>query len=213
MDPLSQVELTAVMNEARGSRADARNRLVRAVYDELRRMADGMMRRKPRPHAATERIGQRGADPTFRRRCSHAGQRPPLPVRRRRPGDAPGAGRPCSRRNASKRTGGKDRVPLDDALAYFEEQQLDVLALNEAVDRLMKLNERQGLTVTLRFFAGLSVPEVAQALDVSVATVEGDWQRGASVAPWTARSETILTPERWQRVTDLFSAALTVRPR
>ena len=79
-------------------------------------------------------------------------------------------------RNAAKRTGGKDRVPLDDALAYFEEQQLDVLALNEAVDRLMKLNERQGLTVALRFFAGLSVPEVAQALDVSVATVEGDWR-------------------------------------
>ena len=59
---------------------------------------------------------------------------------------------------------------------YFEERKLDVIALNEAVDRLMALDQRQGLVVTLRFFLGLSVPEVAEALDVSTGTVEGDWR-------------------------------------
>ena len=55
MNPTSQVELTAVMNEARGGRADARDRLVRAVYDELRRMADGMMRRERPDHTLQPR--------------------------------------------------------------------------------------------------------------------------------------------------------------
>ena len=67
-------------------------------------------------------------------------------------------------------------MPLDDVLAYFEAQRLDVIALHEAIDRLMTLDERQGLVVTLRFFAGLSISEVAEALDVSAATVEGDWR-------------------------------------
>ncbi len=177
MDPMSQVELTAVMNEARGGRADARDKLVRAVYDELRRMADGMMRRERPDHTlqpsalvneALIRLFDgdaltRANDRRYLFAAAAQAMRQVLVDHARA-------------RNAAKRTGGKDRVPLDDALAYFEEQQLDLLALNEAVDRLMKLNERQGLTVTLRFFAGLSVPEVAQALDVSVATVEGDWR-------------------------------------
>ena len=55
-------------------------------------------------------------------------------------------------------------------------QHLDVIALHEAIDRLIALDERQGLVVTLRFFAGLSISEVAKRLDVSAATVEGDWR-------------------------------------
>ena len=79
-------------------------------------------------------------------------------------------------RDAAKRAGGRERVPLDDVLAYFEAQHLDVIALHEAIDRLIALDERQGLVVALRFFAGLSISEVAEALDVSAATVEGDWR-------------------------------------
>ena len=63
---------------------------------------------------------------------------------------------------------------------------------HEALDPLMALDERQGLVVSLRFFAGLSVAEVAEVLDVSIGTVEGDWriarawlrsQLGGDVAP------------------------------
>ena len=54
--------------------------------------------------------------------------------------------------------------------------KLDVIALHDALDQLMTLNQRQGLVVSLRFFAGLSVPEVADVLEVSAGTVERDWR-------------------------------------
>jgi RNA polymerase sigma factor (TIGR02999 family) len=79
-------------------------------------------------------------------------------------------------RDAAKRAGGRGRVPLDQVLDYLEERKLDVIALNEAVDRLMALDQRQGLVVTFRFFLGMTVPEVAEALDVSPGTVEGVWR-------------------------------------
>jgi DNA-directed RNA polymerase specialized sigma24 family protein len=84
------------------------------------------------------------------------------------------------RRDAVKREVGRDRVTLDALLSYFEDKQLDILAL----DQLFAKKERQGLVVSLRFFVGLSVPEVAETLEVSGATVEGDrraaraWLRG-----------------------------------
>jgi RNA polymerase sigma factor (sigma-70 family) len=67
-------------------------------------------------------------------------------------------------------------VPLDMVVDYFEEQDLDVVAVHEALDRLAELNERQAQVMTLRYFGGMTIPEVAAALDVSVVTVERDWR-------------------------------------
>jgi RNA polymerase sigma factor (sigma-70 family) len=67
-------------------------------------------------------------------------------------------------------------VPLDEVLADFDRRGLDVLALDEAIERLLVLNERQGMVVVLRFFAGMTSAEVAETLEVSVGTVEGDWR-------------------------------------
>jgi RNA polymerase sigma factor (TIGR02999 family) len=75
-----------------------------------------------------------------------------------------------------KRSAGRKQVPLDEAIAYFEKQQLDILALDEAIDRLTKLHERQGQVVILRYFAGLSISDVAEVLGVSTTTIESDWQ-------------------------------------
>src|SRR4051794_22682257 len=80
------------------------------------------------------------------------------------------------RRAADRRGGGLRRVPLDMMVDYFEDQGLDLVAVHEALDRLAELNERQGQVMTLRYFGGLTVPEVAAALDVSVVTVERDWR-------------------------------------
>ena len=66
------------------------------------------------------------------------------------------------RRGAGKREGGRARVPLDEALAGFEEQGLDVIALHEALERLAAAHPRPAQVVDLRFFGGLSVPEVAE---------------------------------------------------
>jgi RNA polymerase sigma factor (TIGR02999 family) len=79
------------------------------------------------------------------------------------------------RRRAERRGGKQRRVPLDDSLAWFEEQRLDVLALHEALDRLEALDERKARIVLLRFFAGRTLPEVAGLTSLSLATVEREW--------------------------------------
>jgi RNA polymerase sigma factor (TIGR02999 family) len=77
---------------------------------------------------------------------------------------------------ADKRGGGHQQLGLDAVLAHFEEQNLDVLAVHEALEELAKLHERQSQVVTLRFLFGFTVAEVAEQLGVSAATVEGDWR-------------------------------------
>ncbi len=74
-----------------------------------------------------------------------------------------------------KRGGAAARVTLSDDL-IGSEQNLDVLAVDEAIAALAKLNERHAKLVELRFFGGLNVPEVAGVLGVSVSTVEKDWR-------------------------------------
>ena len=78
-------------------------------------------------------------------------------------------------RQREKRGGGRARVILDEAVALSPQKDEDVLALDEALERLAKLDPRQAKVVELRFFGGLNVEEVAEALGVSKRTVEGDW--------------------------------------
>jgi RNA polymerase sigma factor (TIGR02999 family) len=78
-------------------------------------------------------------------------------------------------RQREKRGGGRARVMLDEAVALSPQKDEDVLALDEALEKLAKVDPRQAKIVELRFFGGLSVEEVAEALHVSKRTVEGDW--------------------------------------
>ncbi|MHC4958241.1 MAG: ECF-type sigma factor [Planctomycetota bacterium] len=68
-----------------------------------------------------------------------------------------------------------ERLTFCDAAAVFA-PELDVLAVNEALDELKELDERQASIAELRFFAGLNNPEIAEALGVSLRTVELDWK-------------------------------------
>ena len=74
-----------------------------------------------------------------------------------------------------KRGGGAHRITLDDAVALSPQREEDVLALDEALEKLAQLDERQAKIVELRFFAGMTVEEVAESLGVSKRTVEADW--------------------------------------
>jgi RNA polymerase sigma-70 factor, ECF subfamily len=74
-----------------------------------------------------------------------------------------------------KRGGGAARVTLDDAVALAPQREEQILALDEAMEKLAKLDARQAQVVEMRFFGGLSVKEVAAQLGVSTRTVEGDW--------------------------------------
>src|SRR5262249_29261487 len=79
-------------------------------------------------------------------------------------------------RKAAKRGGGEgQRVALDESVRVSEDPEVDVEALDGALDELKSLDERVARVVELRFFAGLSEPEVAALLGVSERTVRNDW--------------------------------------
>ena len=78
-------------------------------------------------------------------------------------------------RSARKRGGGAVRLTLDDLVAPVPSPSIDVLALDEALQRLARLDERHARVVELRYFGGLSVEETAAALELSPATVKRDW--------------------------------------
>ena len=80
------------------------------------------------------------------------------------------------RRNGrQKRGAGRRRVPFDDALVVSIRDNEDVLAIDEAIEKLALINEMRAKIVELRFFAGMTVAEVADALGVSKRTIEGHW--------------------------------------
>ena len=79
------------------------------------------------------------------------------------------------KRNAAKRGGSFIRVPLDEASKVIQEQAANVAALDDALQRLEAIDERQGKIVELRFFGGLSIEETAEVLKVSPGTVMRDW--------------------------------------
>jgi RNA polymerase sigma-70 factor (ECF subfamily) len=79
------------------------------------------------------------------------------------------------RRRALKRGGDKRRVPLDVVLDRCARENLDVVLLRDALDELAKVHRRAGAVFTLRFIGGFKIKEVADQLDVSVATVENEY--------------------------------------
>ena len=74
-----------------------------------------------------------------------------------------------------KRGGGRIRVELNEEALISPERDHDVLAVDAALTKLARIDERQARVVELRFFAGLTVEEVAAALDLSKRTIEGEW--------------------------------------
>lgn len=74
-----------------------------------------------------------------------------------------------------KRGGERQRIELDDNLCVSSRKDEDVLAVEEALTKLAALDPRQAQIVELRFYGGLTMEEVAEALGVSKRTVESDW--------------------------------------
>lgn len=87
-------------------------------------------------------------------------------------------------RGAIKRGGGGPRITLDDALVAGGERSIDLLALDQALERLAAMDPEQARLVELRFFGGLTVEETAEALDMSPATVKRHWTIARA---WLAR--------------------------
>ena len=82
-------------------------------------------------------------------------------------------------RNAAKRGGDPERITLDEQLLRAPSadhvQEIDLVALDAALEKLASLDARQAKVVELRYFGGLSVEEAADVLGISPATVKRDW--------------------------------------
>lgn len=78
------------------------------------------------------------------------------------------------RKNAQKRSGGQ-KILLDEAVSFSSEKEFDLVKLDEALQTLEKIDERQARIVALRFFGGLSITETAHVLKISDKTVRREW--------------------------------------
>jgi RNA polymerase sigma factor (TIGR02999 family) len=87
-------------------------------------------------------------------------------------------------RGRVKRGGGLRKLPLDKALTVSLENDDEILAVDEALEKLAALDERQAMIVELRFFGGLNVEETAAVLEVSTRTIEREW---AACRAWLRR--------------------------
>ncbi|MHC4416239.1 MAG: sigma-70 family RNA polymerase sigma factor [Planctomycetota bacterium] len=173
-------DVTELLTAATRGDERAADRLLPRVYEQLRELAEGYLRRERPDHPlqATElvheaylrlvdqdRVGWKGKT-HFKAIAAQAMHRVLLDHARSR--------------DRQKRGGNWRRITLHDALLLAGDKVLDPLVLQEALDRMRRLDERQCRVVELRVFGGLTNDEVAEALGVSPRTVERDWKMGTA---------------------------------
>ena len=153
----------------------ARDRLMATVYAELRRRAGGFLRRERPGHAlqATALVHEAYLRLVDQDRVVWQNRAHFLAVAaqlmRRILVDHARA------EQAGKRGGARQRVTLSEGHAVQEAKELDVLALEDALEELAALDPQQARVVEMRYFGGLSIEETAEALGISPATVKRDW--------------------------------------
>ena len=79
------------------------------------------------------------------------------------------------RHRSDKRGSGERKLSLDEAVSFAEERDVNLVALDDALNTLAALDEEQSRIVELRFFGGLSIKEIASVLDISETTVSRKW--------------------------------------
>jgi RNA polymerase sigma factor (TIGR02999 family) len=180
----SQHEITSLLAEWSNGDRQALERLTPLVYDELRRLARHYLRRERPGHtlqstalvheAYMKLVGQR--DVRWQNRAHFFGIAAQM-IRRILVDYARG-------RNAGKRGAGKECITLNEAAALGGGPNLDLIDLDDALEELARIDARQSRLVELRFFAGLTLEETAEVLQMSVATAKRDW---VSAKAWLSR--------------------------
>jgi RNA polymerase sigma factor (TIGR02999 family) len=176
----------------RAGDAAALDRLVPLVYGELKRLARGQLRRDPGAHsmqptalvheAYLRLLGAR-VDWQGRTHFLSVAAR----VMRRILVEKARA------RQAAKRGGGEVRVTLSDSVVAAKDEPIDILVLDEALERLHALDSRQARVVELCYFGGLTYAEIGDLLGVSEATIDRDLRHARA---WLRRE---LAPHRADR--------------
>jgi RNA polymerase sigma factor (TIGR02999 family) len=172
----TDADVTGLLQAWGRGEADAGDRLVAVVYQELRRRAAVYVRREHaghvlQPTALVHEVYLRLVTQdrtTWQNRAHFFGIASRM--MRRVLVDA------ARSRAMGKRSGQWARVTLDEAAAQPASPAVDVLDLDRALDELAAFDARKSEIAEQRFFGGLSLAESARALGISVATVERDWQ-------------------------------------
>jgi RNA polymerase sigma factor (TIGR02999 family) len=154
---------------------EALDKLMPIVYDELRRQAARYLRRERAGHTlqTTALIHEAYVRLVDQRRVQWQNRAHFFGI----------AGQMMRRilvdhartKKRAKRGGSDVKISLADATVLVQEQDLDVVALDEALTRLAEIDEQQSKVVEFRFFSGLTVEETAEVMRISPATVKRDW--------------------------------------
>jgi len=167
--------VTQLLVEWGQGREEALQALMPLVYDELRGLARRYLRREPAKEslqsaglvneAYCKLVDQKRT--TWKNRAQFVGVAAQL-MRRILVDHA-------RKHDAAKRGAAISKLSLEEAVDFPERRDVELLALDEALKSLERLNAQQSRIVELRFFGGLSIEEVAEVLHVSVSTVKRDW--------------------------------------
>lgn len=178
--PPDDQAITRLLAEASGGNIEALNRLFPLVYDELRNLARSRLQSERAGHtlnttALVHEAYMKLVDQTrvdwqnrahFYAVASQAMRRILINY--------------AHARKAAKRGGGAAHVPLEDAVVFTEDQVEELLALDQALDRLKEFNQRGADVVVYRFFGGLTYDEIAEVLDTSPVTARRAWTTAKS---------------------------------
>jgi len=167
-------QITRLLVQWSAGKKTALDQLLPLVYDDLKRLAGAQLRREKTGHtlqstalvheAYLRLVDQRQA--TWQNRVQFFSIASQI-IRRILVDHA-------RRRGAEKRGGDAVRVTIDESIAA-EQSEFDLLALEDALEKLATMDERQSRIVELRFFGGLSIEETGEVLGLSEATVKRDW--------------------------------------
>lgn len=174
----SESDITQLLEDAGKGNQRAADELLQSVYEEIREMAANALRRERSGHTlqATAlvheaylklvdqtRVDWQGAT-HFKAVAAKAMSRVLIDHARRK--------------NREKRGGNWRKVTLHDAFALAKTNDLDMICLHEAMEKMRKLDNRQHQVVELRLFGGLTSDEAAKILHISSRTVDRDWKMG-----------------------------------
>ena len=168
--------VTQLLEEARAGDSDSVERLIASVYTELRKTAASLLRSERSGHTLqiTDLVHESyfrlfGSEELGFRDRGHFFGSAAVAMRRVLVDHA-------RRKGAGKRIPKDELIPLDQAVEPATPEGVDLVSLDEALDRLAQVSPRQAEIVQLRYFGGLTESEVAEVLETSRATVSREWK-------------------------------------
>jgi len=169
-------DITMLIRASATGRPEDTDRLMAAIYDDLKRLAANQLKQERPEHtlhptalvheAYIRLVNQRTAEWNDRLHFFSIAAR----IIRRILIDH------ARERQALKRGGGRRAITIEPDEVASPERDLDLVALDEALEELATLSERQARIVELRFFGGLTIPEIAEALSIGSRSVDREWQ-------------------------------------